>query len=290
MMSTRRTWRFTDGVLLAGLTALAFASTWAIWSDIFTIGLRSEEQSHILLAPAIVAWLAWMRRARLRLCRPRWTPLGPLVVALGWLGAWYGFGNGIQALWHLGAVMIVFGAALTVAGTDFVRQFLPAVAALAFLIPIPGILRQEIARPLQEITAAVTQAGMELFGSPVTRAGSVLRINDQEVAVAEACNGMRMVAALGLVSYAFVFSVPMRQWVRVLILGVSPLVAIVCNVIRLVPTVLLYGYGDLDVAQTFHDLSGWAMLVVALGILWSLLMTLRWIEAPISPHAVAEGA
>ncbi|MEC9372788.1 MAG: exosortase/archaeosortase family protein [Planctomycetota bacterium] len=288
-MTERRTWRFSDGVLLMGLVALAIAATWSIWEDIFLgYALRDQEQSHILLAPFVALWLAWVRRGRTRYVRPRWTIAGAVVVAAGWMSAWYGLNSQHEIFWHFGALSMVVGAALTIAGMDLMRYFGPAVVALIFLLPIPGLIRQEISLPLQQITASVTQFLLEVFGQPVSRAGNVLTINGREVAVAEACNGMRMVAALVLVSYAFIFSVPMRQEVRLFILAISPLVAIVCNVIRLLPTTLLYGFAEPETADLFHDISGWVMLPIALAMLWGVFVVLRWIEVPIAPYAVVE--
>jgi exosortase len=145
-----------------------------------------------------------------------------------------------------------------------------------------------IAMPLQEISAKFSEFILTIFEVPVTRAGNVLDVAGHEVAIAEACNGMRMVAALGLVAFAFIYTVPMRSSVRLLILAISPLVALVVNVVRLVPTALLYGYSDKHTADVFHDLSGWGVLVLALGMLWAVIAILRWIEVPIAPYAVAE--
>jgi exosortase len=268
-----------------GLAALAIAASWPVWEDIAEVAIHNEEQSHILLAPVIAAWLVWVRRARLRYCRPDWTMAGPALAVAGWALAVFGFGNAVDVALHAGAILMVAGAALTVLGLDFLRAFAPAVLSLVFLMPIPGRIRHPIAVRLQEHTAQIGQYAMELFGVPVTRAGSVLHINGQDVAVAEACNGMRMVAALVLVSFAFVFSVPMRNGVRVFILALSPVIALLVNVIRLIPTVLLYGYADPRVAEGFHDVSGWAMLLVALGALWAVLGLLRWLEVPIAPYS-----
>lgn len=287
-MNDRRSWRFVDGVLLIGLTALAIVATWPTWVEIFTRALRDEEQSHVFLAPVVAAWLFWIRRERLRYTRPSWNYFGPLVVAGGWGVALIGYQEGFLLFEHVGALLTVVGSAITVLGVPFVMKFLPAFGALLFLMPIPGFIRGEIARPLQQATAAITHFGLELFAVPAARSGNVLVINNHEVAVAEACNGMRMVAALAIVTYAFVFSVPMRQSVRIFLLAISPVVAIVCNVLRLTPTVLFYGYADKDAAELFHDLSGWAMLFVALGLLWATLGLLRWLEIPIAPYAVAE--
>jgi exosortase/archaeosortase family protein len=64
-----------------------------------------------------------------------------------------------------------------------------------------------------------------------------LRVNGVDVAIGEACNGMRMTFALVLVSFAFALTTPLNGYVRVLIVLLSPVSAVIANVIRLVPTV-----------------------------------------------------
>ncbi len=287
-MIARRSWRFVDGMLMAGLAALAVGASWTIWRDIFNYAVSDAEQSHVLLAPIIAVWLVWVRRERLRRTRPQWTLAGPALIAFGVASSLYGFANSHLALEHFGAVTMFIGAMLTIAGIQTARAFLPAIVALFFLIPVPGMIRQQVAIPLQNITAMITHAGLDLVGFPVSREGNILVINGRDVAVAEACNGMRMVSALVLVSYAFVFSTPMRQGVRLTILLASPIVALLCNVIRLVPVVLFYGYASDTTADFFHDISGWIVLIIALGILWLFLSLLRWIEIPVAPYAVAQ--
>jgi exosortase len=287
-MNHGRALKFTDGVMLTILVGIAIYLTLPVWTDILAVAWRSDEYSYIFLGLPIAAWLAWVRRERLRYCRPRRTLVGTGIVLAGWLIAALGFNAGINIAWHGGALLIVVGAVITVLGLDFVRQFLPAFGALVFLLPVPGRIRQRIAHPLQEASAYITEAGLDMFSLPVARVGNVLSINGHDVAIAEACNGMRMVVALGLITYAFVFTVPMRTSVRVALLAASPLIALAVNVIRLVPTTLLYGYSDLDAAELFHDVSGWVVLAVALGILWCIVALLRWIEVPISPYPVAE--
>lgn len=288
-MNQRRTWRFSDGVLWAGLTALAVFAAWPIVTDITRIAVEDPESSQILLAPIVAVWLAWVRRGRVRFVRPEWNMYGPLVILFGWGLAITGFRNGFQLFEHAGALLMAFGAGLSVIGWRTVWKFAPAFGALIFLLPVPGRVRLRIAGPLQQASAWISEQTLLIFGVGVERLGNILRINGQDVAVAEACNGMRMVAALALISYAFVFSTPMRTWARVLILAISPIVALIVNVLRLTPTALLYGYSTTEVADTFHDLSGWAMLLVALGILWLVLATLRWLEAPVEPYATTKG-
>ena len=137
------------------------------------------------------------------------------------------------------------------------------------------------------MAASVTHATLELIGVAAIKSGNVLIINGEQVAVGEACNGMRMVFALGLVVYAFAFGTPLKSSTRALLLILSPIVAIMCNVIRLVPTSLIFGYGNAESAETFHDLAGWVMLPIALVVLIGVLRMVRWLEFPVMSYRLA---
>ncbi|MCC7389720.1 MAG: exosortase/archaeosortase family protein [Phycisphaerales bacterium] len=285
-MSRLNEWRSVDLALLVGLTLLAVASCWPVWREIFSIATHSPEDSQILLAAPVAVWLAWLRRGRLRACGPSWSWFGPVLIIFGAVLERAGEASATEIARHAGIIAVALGAMLTVLGVRVMVAFLPALLALAFLMPVPGRLRQQIAVPLQEISAHLSQNLLDLFGFAVERSGNLLIINGEQVAVAEACNGMRMVSALALLSFAFVFSVPMRHQVRVLLLVASPVVALVVNIVRLVPTVLAYGHLSPGVADLIHDVSGWAVLGLAVVLLWGLLLLLRWFEVPIDPYPV----
>jgi exosortase len=271
----------------AALALLGVLATWQAWVDIVTFALRDEEASHILLVPLVVAWLAWVRRGRLRQAPPAWQWGGPAAVLLGWVAYNVGDTNLWQSVWHLGAILIVVGCALTVWGLPLLWKMLPAFAALLFLIPIPNRVRQQIAIPLQTASAQVTQHVFEFCGLDIDRSGNVLSVNGTDVAIAEACNGLRMTFALVLVSYAFAFGNPLRNYVRLTVVALSPLSAILCNVIRLVPTVWIYGRFSERVGDQFHAVSGWVMLFVAFLILMGVMRLLRWALFPVSRYTLA---
>lgn len=270
-------WRFA---VLGVLAMLAVWAGWTQWADIFTIAWRDEEASHILLIPPIILWLVWVRRIRLRRVRPHYSWAGPIVIAAGWGLTVLSYRVAFQAGWHGGAVLMLIGAIASVVGVRVLASFAPAVVVSLMFVPIPGSIRLLIAGPLQNATARVTRLVLEALGYWVERSGNMLIINDRDVAVHEACNGMRMVFALLLVSYAFAFTVPLRNSVRLLILVLSPIAAILCNVFRLTPTVILYGYADESVADAFHAAAGWAMLPLAFLILLGLTRALRWALVP----------
>ncbi len=276
-----------------GIVALALLATLPAWLDILNIARRDDEASHVFLVPIVVAWLVWVRRGRFRYCLPRPTFLGPLFVAIGWLISTIGYRNAIQSFWHAGAVLILVGALLSVVGRDLLLRFAPAFAVLVFLVPVPGIIRQPIALRMQNATAVATQTMFDILGEPIQRNGNQLSIKDKVIDkdkvinVAEACNGMRMVFTLLLVSYAVAFGEPLRGYVRFLILAASPLSAIACNVIRMVPTIWLYGHTSDKIADAFHGIAGWVMLVIAFLLLMAIIRLLKWALIPVSPYMLA---
>jgi exosortase len=176
--------------------------------------------------------------------------------------------------WQVGAVLMVIGAFLAGVGLDVVRRFGPAFLVLVFLVPMPRQLSMLLTVPMMTGGAVATDAILSTAGIGVERSGNLLSINGVEVTVEEACAGMRGVWALTLVAVAFAFATPLRTWVRVAVLLSAPVLALVCNIIRLVPTVWVYGNSSAEAADTFHDLAGWGVLFIGYalltGIVWLL--------------------
>lgn len=282
-----RAWKLRDFALLSIMLGVGLWVHRQPLLDIITIGVRDEEQSHIFLAPIVAALLLWLRRSRLRYVQLNPSFLGPVVVLAGWVLSWWGFESGTQIAWHGGAVLSLLGIVLSMTGAAPLMMFGPVLAVLVFFLPVPGQLRHQIALPLQELATTVTHTVLQLVGVGAIKSGNVLIINGQEVAVGEACNGMRMVFALTLVVYAFAFATPLRGNARALLITLSPVIAMLCNVIRLVPTSLIFGYGSVHTAQQFHDISGWVMLPIALLILIAVLRMVRWLEFPVHSFRLA---
>ena len=283
----RRGWSTQRVVIGLLLCALAVLACWRAWADIFWIAWRDDEASQIWLTPFVAAWLVWIRWDALRRTRPRYSMLGPVLVAAGLTLNLAGFAANLEIAWHAGAVLTVLGAAATALGRDILLRGLPAVLVLAFLVPVPSSIRQQIALPLQQGVAYASELAFGLVGLDVKRDGNLLTYNGQTAMIAEACNGMRMMFALLLVAYAFAFGTPLIPQVRAALILVSPIIAIVCNIIRVVPTVVVIGHYPDAVGTLFHDFSAWVMLGVAFAILLGLVRLLDWAEVPVMQRQVA---
>jgi exosortase len=270
-------WRPRQLVAAAAVLCAGVAAMWSSWSDWYSLSTQIEEHSHVFLVVpfgAIIMYINRDRFAQIRQTGPSWA--GPLLVAIGFGLAWEGFNHAHESFWHMGAVIVALGAAITVVGHGVLLKFWPAFLLLGFMVPMPNTLRLKIAFPLQTAMATAVEHFLAYFGEPVGRQGNSLTINGQSVLIVEACNGLRMVFTLILVSWLFAFVAPLKVWVRVLILVLSPLTAMVCNAIRLVPTLLMYGHASKESADKFHDIAGWGMTLIALGLLLGTVSLLEW--------------
>jgi exosortase len=266
--------------------ALAVLATLDAWSDILLIARKNEEYSHIFLVPLVAAAMIYVRRARFRYCKSTGTFIGFVIAGIGWAVHVFGFYHNFESLWHVGAVLVVIGCALSVFGKHALFRFFPAFAVLVFLIPVPGMVRLRVAAPLETWTAHISELLLNAVGLAVTRSGNQLLVGGHPVNIAEACNGLRMVFALILVSYFFGFALPLRNSVRFIILLASPFAAILCNVARILPTVWLYGHST-QTGEVFHDYSGWLMLPISFLILLGIIAALRWAMVPVMRYTLA---
>lgn len=271
--------------VVLGLAAVAVCHR--AWLDMWSIALRDEQNTHILLAPLVVIWLVIVRRERIRKCRPQGEWMGTLILFAGAVVSGFGLEHGHQLMWHGGAVLALVGAVFTALGSMVFARFLPAVVAIAFVIPVPGQVLAAISIPLQAATAEATYVALDLLGVAASRSGNMIEVDGVAVYIAEGSDGLRMIFALVLVAYAFAFGTPLRPGVRGLIVALSPLAADVFNLLRLIPTVLLYAHADRGIAGAFDRVGGWLMVVIAFLVLLSVLRMLRWAKVPLTRYALA---
>lgn len=257
------------------MVSAAVAATFDAWRDIFRLGYHDEELSYIMLAPIVIFCLAWSRRSALKNRTVAGNWVGAILLALSGAVFWYGY-HFDPVIWRAGAVMIVGATFVAAMGTDVARYLAPALLAMIFLIPIDPDGRYHIAGPLEIFTSRATQVVCDIIGMDVQRDGNLLRINRTAVTVAEACSGARMVLSLFMVCYFVAFSPPLRAWwIRAALLALSPVIAIVANIIRLVPTLWAFAHLSPPAAERFHEIGGYVMLVAAFLVLMGIVRFLH---------------
>ncbi|HOA75809.1 MAG TPA: exosortase/archaeosortase family protein [Phycisphaerae bacterium] len=269
--------------IATALTALLIWSYWPGLGELWAAWQRSSDYSGGQLVPFVCAYLVWSDRKNLAKLPMEtcWWGLVLLAVSqlirLGGLFLSYGFTHQYSMiLAFAGGVLLLFGWPIT-------WRLKWMLAFLLLMIPFPRRVHTAISLPLQGFATTSAVFGLELLGFLVAREGNVLRIGEQNsVAVAEACSGLRMLTAFIIVGAALALVVRRPAWQKAVLVASTIPVAILANTIRLTVTVILFDYIDAELAEKFfHDFAGILMMPLAVAALVGELRLFRWLsESP----------
>ena len=159
------------------------------------------------------------------------------------------------------------------------------------MIPLPAIIFNQIAFPLQLTASRVGELAMTAAGVPVLREGNVLILPNTTLEVAEACSGIRSLISLLTLGIVFGYFADSRAWVRTLIALSTIPVAIVANGLRVAGTgIAARQFGPSVAEGFFHEFSGWALFLVAFLMMLMLQRVLLRAIPPARAVAVPGGA
>jgi len=245
-----------------------------------------EDMGHGFVVPLVIVWIVWKERTR-------WSKLAiepsawgiTILIAAALLQLAGSAGAGLFAA-SLAFLLSIAGAIVCLNGFAWLRAWsFPLILAL-FILPKLAIVYNQATLPMQLLASKMAAGMLTAAGAAVIRDGNILDVGGHRVLVAEACNGLRMVFALIMVGFAFCFAMPLKNYVRAIILLLSPLAAIICNAVRVTSTIWMYGYMP-EHAQQFHVYAGWAMLPLAFAMLYGLIKTLQWAMIPVNAYTLA---
>jgi exosortase len=153
------------------------------------------------------------------------------------------------------------------------------------MIPLPAIIFNQIAFPLQLLASRAGEMVISLAGIPVVREGNVLQLPSQTLEVAEACSGIRSLVSLIMLAIVLGHFTERRIGPRFLIALAAVPIAIVANAARVAGTGLASELVSPAAAEGFlHTFSGWLLFVVAfIGLVAVQRMLAR--ALPSSPPA-----
>lgn len=263
-------------VFLYATVIVKLARDW--WSD--------ENYSHGLLVPFVIGFILWKEWPALRNAAQN---------GLVWLGSVTGVLSILLLLaGTLGAelfttrislVLMLAGIVVYLYGTKILSLLAVSFALLLLAIPIPQIIFNRIAFPLQIWASQMAVWGIRLFEVPTLRNGNVIDIlprgSTQTISleVVEACSGIR--SLMTLVTLALILAYFTRRtesfsgklsaadfWRAGLLMIAAVPIAVLTNAARVTSTgVFTYYYGKQATDGIWHEVSGWLVYVAALVLL-----------------------
>lgn len=170
-----------------------------------------ENYSHGLLIPFIIAYIVWSQRERFaRAARRPAMIMGLTAVLAALLALWAGTAGAELFMQRTSLVLMLAGTVLYFWGFALLRLLVVPLFLLLLAIPIPAIIFNKIAFPLQLFASRCAVWAMMVFDIPVLRQGNVIElmargaIETKKLEVVEACSGIR--SLMTLVTLAVVFA------------------------------------------------------------------------------------
>ena len=159
---------------------------------------------------------------------------------------------------------------------------------LCLMFPWPARIQAFVTLPLQRWSTSSAVFCLEVIGYEVMQQGNVINIGQASVAVAEACNGLRMITAFFVISGLVVMLAKRAWWEKLIILASSLPIALLCNTVRLAITAIAFTVltGE-HWEKIFHDFGGYAMMPLALAAIVAEMWLLKSLTTlPVKEEAV----
>ena len=257
------------GLLLLGLywhILLGLVDDW--WND--------PNYSHGFLVPLFSGYLLWQKRETLQVL-PREGSWWGLFVFLGGLGALIlGDLMAEDFVMRSSLVIVISGLLLFHVGVPFVRVSFFPLLFLFFMVPLPTLILNAVAFPLQGLAAQNATWGLDVLGVPVLRDGNVIHLSHITLGVTEACSGIRSLISLLAVAVAWGHVTLSRRWMRWLFVASAVPITIVANAGRVILTGLVgLWFGEAYAQGVYHSFAGWAIFIFAFVCLSCLHMILQ---------------
>jgi len=309
--ATKNIWR-----ILALSSALVFAYA-TVLAKLGQDWWTNENYSHGLLIPFVIGYFLWSQRDRLARMAGRPSMIwGLAAVVLALSALWAGTAGAELYVQRISLVLMLAGTVLYFWGFNLLRLMFVPLFLLLLAIPIPAIIFNKIAFPLQLFASRCAVWAMTVFDIPVLRQGNVIELmplgarETKKLEVVEACSGIRSLMTLLTLAVVFAYFTHPRDeggddhtngqnapgimtsafqrlksygfWRSAIIFCSAVPIAIFTNALRVSGTGVLARYYGTKVADGFfHSFSGWVIYVVA----FLMLFGVGWLLDRVKPRS-----
>ncbi len=262
---------FAAGIaLITALYWTTFSWWWTEWTA------PGSFYAHALFVPFFVAVMIARNRERLRevAWRPSWTG-APLIVAAMVLLMLAQRGD-VTVVKSLSFVLMMLGSALMLLGKAWTRVLLFPLLFVVMMMPlIPDQLINQIAFPIQMLSAKIATFLLNAVTLHSVQQGTMIQMESYKMAVELPCSGFKTLVSLLTFCAAFAYLVEGAVWKRwTLFLTTIPL-SLFINALRITMIGICGEIVSSKAAATFHDYSGFIVLILAFLFLFNFARVLR---------------
>jgi len=256
--ATGRPFLRLDGFMLAILAAGIGVIYGGVVAGLWTDWWHDENYAHGVLVVPAVCWLIWRQRTGLA-AMPR-TPSanGAFIVALS-LGVFLvGQAAAEFFLIRLSLVGVLAGTVVQLLGWRQLRAVRVPVLLFILAIPLPVLVLNQLAFPLQLLASRFGVAMLSWIDIPVVREGNVILLQHATLEVAEACSGVRSLISILTLALVYGSLTAQRRAVRLAIVAAAVPIVLLANGLRVAGAgIAAHVYGAGAASGFLHTFSGW---------------------------------
>jgi len=257
------TWLALAAVL--GLVVTLYA---AVVVDLASEWWTESSASYGMLIPPTALYIAYLRRQTTLAFPPQRDLRGLWLVSLACVVFLLGKLSAEFFLTRISLVVLLAGLTWTFWGFARCRTLAFPFILLGTMVPLPAIVYNTAAAPLQLFASTVATDLAQMLGVSIYRDGNVIQLASTSLGVEEACSGLHSLSALVVASLLLGFLEGAAVLGRLLLFALSVPLAIAVNVLRVTGTALLADHKPEWAMGFYHSFSGWLVFVLGFGTLW----------------------
>jgi len=233
--------------------------------------------SHGVLVPFLAAYMVWMRREELRKEVPAPSGHGFWLIVPALLLRILGHIAPSTTLSSISFLMLLYGMTAALLGWNYVRILWFPLLFLLFMMPLPGVLFDEISQPAQAWSTGVADAILRTIGYETRRVGNFIYIpGGFDLDVGVPCSGFKMLVSMATFAAFFAYYIGTSLWRQVVLVMTALPLAIFINGLRIALIGIVGTKFGEEAGYNFHDWSGYLVLVVAFAALFQVGRLLGW--------------
>lgn len=240
---------------------------WPVIRHLVWQWFNDEDMGHGFFVPILAGYVVWQKRAAFQAepAKPSW--LGLVLIAYAGFQLWIATLGAELFLARTAMVLTIIGAVLFLGGAKRLRIMAFPLFMLFFMIPIPGVVYNQITFPLQLLASRVAEWTLMAIGIPVLREGNILELAGEKLSVVDACSGIRSLLSLSFLSLVYGYFFEEKTWLRVLLFVATVPIAMIANASRVTVTGIIADSRPELAHGLFHTAEGWVIFVVAMVML-----------------------
>lgn len=257
------------------VTALISLLFWNVLADMANDWWIVPAYSQGMLLPPLALYVAWINRRRTLSCAATADNRGLLLIAFACCTFILGTAASEFFLMRFSFVILVTGLIWTFWGMRRLQTLGFPLLLLATMVPLPTLLYNSLAAPLQLLASDIAARIAQAFGISVFRDGNILQLAGLSLGVAEACSGLNSLSALIVGSVLLGYLLCTGWAARVILFIAAAPLAVAVNIVRVAGTAILADYHQEFAMGFYHSFSGWLVFVAGFGLLYVLALALH---------------